>query len=182
MSITHAGNTNGCALLMSPSVFLSLSHAFLFLMDRWHAIVYWAKVQCLIGHSSGNWASVSAWPSSILPPKRKEEGKKARNSVAYKRKGGGWKEDLIFFKPHCSDLFLQGIGKTTSCQLSSGKCTKSCVWNLFIYLIIFAGYMPQHKYTSRPYSNVIKILVLKYSNATSLAHCAANIHSFGFQA
>lgn len=62
MSSPHAANTNGCSLLMSPSVFLShsLSHAFLLLMDRWHPIVYWAKVQCLIGHSSGNWASVSA--------------------------------------------------------------------------------------------------------------------------
>lgn len=62
ISSPHAANTNGCSLLMSPSVFLSRSllHTFLLLMDRWHPIVYWAKVQCLIGHSSGNWASVSA--------------------------------------------------------------------------------------------------------------------------
>ena len=49
------------SLFLSHTVSFSLPpHALLSLMDRWHPIVYWAKVQCLIGHSSGNWASVSA--------------------------------------------------------------------------------------------------------------------------
>lgn len=61
-SCPNIGPTNGFSLSPSP-------HAVLLLMDRWHPIVYWAKVQCLIGHGSGNWASVSAWPSLNLPPK-----------------------------------------------------------------------------------------------------------------
>lgn len=59
----------GPLLSLSPLAVLSL-------MDRWHPIVYWAKVQCLIGHSSGNWASVYAWPSLNLPPKKRRRGRR----------------------------------------------------------------------------------------------------------
>lgn len=87
-SCRHVGPTNGSSLFLS--LFFS-PHAVLSLMDRWHPIVYWAKVQCLIGHSSGNWASVSAWPSSNLPPKKKKERKKWRGGRAGRKRKGGRK-------------------------------------------------------------------------------------------
>lgn len=75
LSCSHIEHTNGSS---SPSPSLH-PFAVLSLMDRWHPIVYWAKVQCLIGHSSGNWASVYAWPSLNLPPKKGgEEGRRRK--------------------------------------------------------------------------------------------------------
>lgn len=103
----------GPLLSLSPLAVLSL-------MDRWHPIVYWAKVQCLIGHSSGNWASVYAWPSLNLPPKKRRRGRRQeekereegcmRTASQYRyRKKKLKKRHAMKFLAFCFDLSAPGV-------------------------------------------------------------------------